>query len=73
MMDFYERADRQDAVGQAEKDGRVADSLDVRMSLLERVSKGEITLNEAKKQLEQIKRKAKSIGKITRNQAWKGH
>ena len=73
MMDFYERADRQDAVGQAEKDGRVADSLDVRMSLLERVSKGEITINEAKKQLEQIKQKAKSIGKITRNQAWKGY
>ena len=72
-MDFYERADRQDAVGQAEKDGRVADSLDVRMSLLERVSKGEITINEAKKQLEQIKQKAKSIGKITRNQAWKGY
>jgi hypothetical protein len=57
---------------EAEAAGEVADSMEVRLALMAKVHAGEITLEEAQRQLKSIKRKAKSNGQITRNQAYLG-
>ncbi len=59
------------AMESAEAEGRVADSLDVRLALLDRVKAGEITLDEAQAELKRIKRGAKAAGMTTRNRAWR--
>lgn len=50
--------------------GNVADSMEVRMALMERVRSGEITLEQAQSELKKIKSGAKRAGKITRAQAY---
>lgn len=72
-MDYWEAQDRKDMIKQAEQEGRVVDNIDYRKSLMERVNKGEITLEEAQAELKRVKRSAVANGKITRNQAWNGH
>lgn len=72
MLDEFERRRRLDQQKQAEADGRVADSLEVRMALMERVRAGDLSLEAAQAELKRIKRGAKASGKITRNQAWLG-
>lgn len=67
-MDPIKYRERRDAQKQAEADGKVADSMDVRKALMEKVHSGEISLEEAQKQLAAIKRN----GQITRNQAFTG-
>jgi hypothetical protein len=57
---------------EAEEAGIVADSHEYRLSLLESVYKGDITLEDAQKELRKVKREAKKNGKITRNQAYNG-
>lgn len=72
-MDFYtKRRNALDAVKIAESDGRVADSMEVRMSLMDRVHKREITLEYAQSELKRIKRGAKKTGQVTRNQVYSG-
>jgi hypothetical protein len=71
-MDYFESYERRQMQKRAEADGRVADSMDVRMALMERVHSGEITLEAAQAELAHIKRNAKKNGQITRNQAWLG-
>ena len=71
-MDSIEYRERRDAQKQAEADGKVADSMDVRLALMDRFHKGEITLEEAQAQLKKIKSAAKRNGQITRNQAFTG-
>ena len=71
-MDSIEYRERRDAQRQAEADGKVADSMDVRLALMDRFHKGEITLEEAQAQLKKIKSAAKRNGQITRNQAFTG-
>lgn len=63
---------RREAMKKAEADGKVADSMDVRMALMKRVHDGEITLEEAQAELARIKRNAKKNGQITRAQAARG-
>ena len=63
---------RRQAQRDAEATGRVADSMEVRRALMERVHSGEITLEDAQAQLKRLKTKAKSNGQITRNQAFRG-
>jgi len=58
-------------VNESEKQGIVADSLDVRMALIEKMNRGEMTLDEVQTELKRIKRNAKKNGQITRSQAWK--
>lgn len=58
------------AVNAAEKAGEVADSMDVRRELLDRVHAGEITIQQAQQELRQIQRNAKAAGKVTRSQAF---
>lgn len=63
--------DRNAAVAAAETAGEVADSLDVRKALLERVRKGEITLEQAQDELKKLKRGAAKAGKTTRSKVWR--
>ena len=57
---------------QAEADGQVADSMEVRKALMARYHSGEITLVEAHAQLKKIQAGAKRSGLITRSQAYNG-
>jgi hypothetical protein len=62
--------DKRRALNQAEDAGLVADSMDVRMKLIERMKKGELTLEEVQAELKKIKRNAKKNGLVTRSQAF---
>lgn len=62
--------DKRRAMNKAEESGLVADSMDVRHQLLEKVRKGEATLEEVQAELRKIKRNAKKNGLITRSQAF---
>ena len=66
-MDPWVRSQKFDAMKQAETEGKVADSMDYRMALMERVHKGEITLEQAQAELKRTKRNAKKNGLTTRN------
>lgn len=65
-MNVFERTAIRRALREAEIKGDVADSLDVRKALLERVRKGELTLAQAQAQLAKIQREASTPGKRTR-------
>lgn len=67
---FEARLEKRQAVRDAEAGGTVADSMDVRLALMERVRTGEITLREAQAQLKKIKSGAKKAGMVTRAQAF---
>jgi hypothetical protein len=58
------------AIQQAEKEGSIADSQEVRTELMRKLSSGEMTLAEVQAELKKIKCGAKKAGKITRSQAW---
>ena len=59
------------AVKKAEADGIVADSLDVRKALIQRMEAGELTLAEAQAELAKLKRTAKKNGQTTRAKVWR--
>lgn len=67
---FEAALEKRDAVKYAEANKQVADSMDVRMALMDRVRSGEITLAEAQSQLKRIQNNAKSSGLVTRAQAY---
>ena len=67
---FEASLDKRQNLKQCEANGEVADSLDVRMALMEKVTSGECTLKEVQAELKKIKRNAKKNGKITRTQAF---
>ncbi|WP_339885351.1 hypothetical protein [Vreelandella maris] len=69
---FWRNVERRSDLKKAENDGRVADSMEVRKSLMAKVDSGEITLQEAQSELKRIKRNAKKNGQVTRNQAFLG-
>jgi hypothetical protein len=71
-MDEFERRARFQAQRDAEAQGRVADSMEVRIAIVERIKRGEITLEQGQAELARIKRGAKRNGQITRNQAFLG-
>jgi len=71
MADYFVQKQKMDNQRAAEAEGKVADSLDVRMALMERVHAGEITLADAQEQLKKIKRSAKKNGQITRASAYR--
>ena len=62
---------KQQSVREAEATGQVADSMDVRLKLIERMNKGELTLAEVQAELKRIKASAKCAGQITRSQAYR--
>ncbi len=65
-------AQRRADADNAENMGIVADSMEVRMALMKQFNDGEKTLEEVQAELARIKRGAKKVGKITRNQAYLG-
>ncbi len=65
-MDYFRRRDKLQAIRNAEANGEVADSLEVREALMARVHRGEITLEGAQAELKRIKRNASKTGKTTR-------
>jgi len=67
---FEAGMDKRAAVNQAESDGVVADSMEVRLALMEQVKSGEKTLEEVQAELKKIKRLAKKNGMVTRPQAF---
>jgi len=67
---FEARIAKRCALAKAEESGQVADSLDVRRALMERVSNKEITIEQAQAELKKIKSGAKRAGKVTRTQAF---
>lgn len=71
-MNFERSQAGRKAVKDAENEGRVADSIEVRKALMARVHAGEITLEDAQKELKRVKRNAKRNGMVTRNQAFNG-
>lgn len=71
-MDSAEYRDRRNAQKQAEDQGKVADSMEVRKAIMARFEAGEITLEQAQAEVMAIKRNAKRNGQITRNQAFTG-
>jgi hypothetical protein len=71
MADYFIHKQKMDNQRAAEAEGKVADSLKVRMDLMERVHAGEITLADAQEQLKKIKRGAKNNGQITRAAAYR--
>lgn len=71
MNDFMRLIEKSYAVERDEKEGLIADSREVIIELVKKVKSGEITLEDAQKQLRKIQRNAKKNGKITRAQAYK--
>lgn len=71
-MDYFEHRERIALQKEAEDSGRVADSMEVRLALIERMHKGELTLEQVQAELKRIKRKARASGQITRAQAYRG-
>lgn len=72
-MDYLKHKERLDWQKKAEADGRVADSMEVRKAIMQRFHVGELTLEQAQAEIMRIKRGAKKAGKITRDQAYRGH
>lgn len=73
MADYFAHKARLNDQKKAEADGRVADSMDVRLKLVERMNAGELTLEQVQAELKRIKREAKKNGQITRAQAYRGY
>ena len=64
--------DSRQSLKDAEADGLVADSKQVRLDLMAQFHSGEKTLEQVQSELAQIKRNAKKNGKVTRDQAYLG-
>ena len=68
---FLTRERKKAALKNAETSGTVADSMAVRIALIERMNKGELTLEEVQAELARIKRGAKAAGMTTRARAFR--
>jgi uncharacterized protein YaaN involved in tellurite resistance len=62
--------DKRKEMQRAEESGEVADSMEYRTKLMERVHAGELSLEEAQTELKKVKRNAKKNGLVTRSQAF---
>lgn len=69
-MSYETHKRKNQAVRASEADGEVADSMAVRLSLIEKMHAGEMTLAEVQAELKRIKRGAKAKGQVTRAQAY---
>jgi hypothetical protein len=70
-MDPTIRNRKFEAIRVEENAGNIADSMEVRMTLIAKMDAGEMTLEQVQAELKRIKRNAKKNGKITRNQAFR--
>lgn len=62
--------DKRKELNRAESAGEVADSMEYRTTLMNRVHAGEITLEQAQEELKKVKLNAKKNGMVTRSQAF---
>lgn len=62
---------KKEALHEAEKLGVLADSMEVRLQLIEKMHAGEMTLEQVQQELKRIKRNAKKNGLMTRSQVWR--
>jgi hypothetical protein len=69
---FWRNEQRKYDLKTAETEGRVADSMEIRLALIAKMHAGEMTLDEVQTELARIKRGAKAAGKVTRAQAFRG-
>ena len=67
---FEAGIDKSRELRMAEAAGEIADSMSVRVALIERMNAGELTLEQVQAELKRIKREAKAAGKVTRAQAY---
>jgi len=58
------------ALDEADAKGEVSDTMEIRLNLMEKVHSGELTLDEAQKQLKEIKKQGSKKGLLTRAQKW---
>jgi hypothetical protein len=70
-MDWFTRNQKFDAIRNAEASGKVADSMDVRISIVKRIEAGEISLEEGQRELAALKRNASRNGQTTRNRVFR--
>lgn len=68
---FWTAERKKSALKNAEASGNVADSMVVRIALIERMHKGELTFDEVQAELARIKRGAKAAGMTTRSRAFR--
>lgn len=71
-MDYFEAITRRRYIADREAEGAVADNMEVRTAIVERIMSGEISIEQGQAELRRIKREAKANGKITRADAWQG-
>lgn len=71
MKDIFDAQRKNKLVNSAEERGLIADSMTVRLELIVRVKKGELTLDQAQAELQRIQRTAGASGRITRAKAWR--
>lgn len=70
--DWYDRrTDKRVALQIAEEQGIVADSTELRESLVAKMNSGDMTLLEVLEELRKVKREAKKNGLKTRDQIWR--
>ena len=67
---FEASLDKRANVKACEEKGLVADSMEVRKQLIQRMESGELTLEQVQDELKRIKRNAKKNGQVTRAQAF---
>ncbi|NNB16009.1 hypothetical protein [Pseudomonas fragi] len=70
--DWYDRRlDKRVALQIAEEQGLVADSSELRASLVAKVHAGEMIIEQVQAELRRVKREAKKNGMKTRDQIWR--
>lgn len=69
-MNDETRLRKRRALDKADTNGEIADSMEVRSKIMDRVKNGEITLKQGQDELAKIKRGAKRNGQLTRSQKW---
>jgi hypothetical protein len=70
--DWYDRRmDKRVALKIAEEQGIVADSSELRASLVAKIHSGEMTIEQVQAELRKVKREAKKNGLQTREQIWR--
>ena len=71
MTDIFDAQRKNKFLKSAEEGGLIADSMTVRLELIARMNKGELTLDQVQAELKRIQRNAGASGKITRAKAWR--
>jgi len=69
-MKEIDRMRKRNLMKKLEREGLIADSMDVRMSLVKKIYQKEITIEQSRAELKRIRRNAKKHGQTTRDRVW---